>query len=133
MAVVLLLCAGSSRKDTLAVATAVSDDCQSRNRDNVIANWQDRIVESARCSTFKYDKEAEGKKFSSTATGGFVVGMQRLTDTAKSSGRRKSPVGWAASGGGRYPTPAYPLDRLGYHNSYYAEKLMIISEFQLRS
>jgi hypothetical protein len=87
LAAVLILSTQSltacSRQDTLVAAQTAGQSSVVGHRDGVIRNWQGRISGDSRCRIFKDRLAAEGTRYGSAATGGFVMAMQRISTEAK--------------------------------------------------
>lgn len=83
--VVAILAGSCSQEQAASSIQAAGKTYNESNRDNVIKNWQTRVEDSDRCSSFRQRFHVAGIRHESAVTGRFVNDMQKIMSDVKAA------------------------------------------------
>lgn len=74
-----------SPEDVNAVATTAGASYNASYKDNVVKNWQSKVVSTPRCQEFKVRFKSTGDRYRDAANGAFAMDMMKIWEEAKSA------------------------------------------------
>lgn len=75
-----------SKEQSNEIAITVAKSYNESYRDNVIKNWQAKVVASQNCNDFKIRFKNVGERYDNASNGAFMQDMTKIWDATKSSG-----------------------------------------------
>lgn len=79
----LCVLAGCSREQATAIGNSAAKSYNESYRDNVIKNWQAKVVPTPVCAEFKGRFQTVGSRFDNAANGSFIGEMTKVWEATK--------------------------------------------------
>lgn len=72
-----------SREQTAAAGNVAAKSYLESNRDNIIKNWQAKVISEPRCAQFKEQFRTVGSRFDNAANASFSIEMSKVFEATK--------------------------------------------------